>query len=136
MSMIQINWNPTPTDLRKFGRAMLIGFGIISALFYHYNNLPLAKGCFAFGIIAGTLGLTGKRIALILYLPWMAIAFGLGNTTSRILLIILYYTLFTCIGTARKIIGVDRLNRKKKNATTYWKKMMPTSQNHDYEKQF
>ena len=136
MSMVQINWNPDATELRKFGVAMIVGFGLIGGAFYLYGNQEVAKGCFIFGAIAGALGLTGTRAALPVYLPWMAIAFVMGNIMSRVLLALIFYTLITLIGTIRRILGVDKLQLKRPSGNSYWKKTEALSPDQDYEKQF
>ena len=57
--MFTVNKNPTPSDLRKFGWAMLIGFGGIGALTW---RLPWIRGIE--GAALGWWGGGGQRASL------------------------------------------------------------------------
>jgi hypothetical protein len=134
--MININWNPTPKDLRQFGIAMIVGFAIIGLLFLFVLDRPeAAPYCFGFGAVAGFLGLSGTRAALVVYLPWMAIAFVMGNIVSRILLTLFYYLVITPVGMLRRIMR-DPLQLRQPRGPSYWKPLTPPEEPSDYERQF
>ena len=79
MALVEINWKPDRRELRNFGIAMIVGFGILAALAHLWWEMPTLAWVFAvIGGVAGLLGLTGTRAAMIVYLPWMAIAFVLA----------------------------------------------------------
>jgi len=135
--MININWNPTPKDLRQFGIAMIVGFGIIGLLFLFVLGRPeAAPYCFGFGLVAGVLGLTGSKIALIVYIPWMVIAFVMGNIMSRVLLTLFYFLVFTPIGLTRRLLRKDPLQLRQPVGPSYWKPLPPPKEPEDYERQF
>lgn len=136
MSMVQINWKPGATELRKFGVAMLAGFGFIGSVFLWRGHPGVAMGCYAFGGVAGSIGLTGAKIALPFYWAWMGVAFVLGNIMSRALLMVVYYGLFTPMGLLRRAIGRDPLLLKRPKQDSYWIDLEEAQTPESYEKQF
>lgn len=58
-----------------------------------------------------------------LYKIWMSIAIILGFITSTIILVLLFYFLFTPVGLLIKLMRKDLLNLKlQKDSKTYWNK--------------
>lgn len=136
MSMVHINWKPDAPELRKFGAAMIVGFGIIGSLFLWRQHTTVAIACYAFGGVTGVVGLTGAKIALPFYWAWMTIAFVMGNIISRILLTIVYYGMFTPIGLLRRAIGRDPLRLKRTERDSYWLDTVTPDSANEYKKQF
>ncbi len=134
--MVQINWKPNATELRKFGGAMIVGFAIIGSLLLWRGHAGVAIGCYAFGATTGLLGLTGAKIALPFYWVWMGLAFVVGNIASRILLAIVYYGLFTPMGLIRRAMGRDPLLLRQTERPSYWLDTVKSEGADDYEKQF
>jgi hypothetical protein len=136
MSMVQINWKPDATELRKFGAAMIVGFGIIGSVLLWREHSAAAMGCYVFGSVTGAIGLTGAKIALPFYWAWMGIAFVMGNIVSRLLLAIVYYGVLTPIGLFRRGLGRDPLLLKRPECDSYWIDTDETKNVESYEKQF
>ncbi len=137
MSLVQINWKPGATDLRKFGVAMIVGFGIIGLLTQFVGHKPVAAyGCYGFGAAAGALGLTGTRLALPVYWAWMGVAFVMGNIMSRVLLAVFYFGMITPMGRAMRLRGRDKLRLRKRDVPTYWCDLPPPADPASYERQF
>ena len=136
MSMVQINWKPDSTELRKFGVSMIVGFAIIGGVLYWRDHTSVAYGCFAFGAVSGFLGLTGTRAALPIYVAWMAVAFVMGNIVSRLLLALVYYGLFTPMGLAMRLGGRDTLQLKRADVSSYWSDIPESQRENQYERQF
>ena len=124
-------------ELRKFGVAMLVGFGLIGALFRFGLHRPeAALGCWIFGAVAGVIGLTGWKVALPLYWAWMGIAFVLGNIMSRTVLTLFYYGMITPMGFCRRLAGRDRLKLRKPAAYSYWTDVPPRADPDQLDRQF
>ena len=138
MSLVQINWKPTPRELRKFGVVLFIGFALIGALLHWAGHRPAAAlGCWAFGAIAGALGLTGTPLALPLYWAWMGVAFVMGHIMSRVLLTVFYYGMITPVGWLMRLLGRDKLMLRRKPRATYWQPVAPPpAKAAGYERQF
>ena len=143
MSLVAINWNPNKQELRKFGLAMLVGFGLIGLAFMFWpwewpilRNTNAAIGCWIFAAVACVLGLTGTRLALGVYVPWMGVAFVMGNIISRVLIITFYYLLITPMGLVMRLVGRDKLCLKKQDCGTYWVDHKGGGDRSSYERQF
>ena len=135
MGMVRINWKPGPSELRKFGVAMLVGFAIIGAILWFGMHRPAAaKGAWIFGAVSGALGLTGTAVALPLYWAWMGIAYVFGNVMSRVLLALFFYGMITPMGLVMRLAGRDKLQLRH-SAPSYWRDVPPHKE-HDYERQF
>ncbi len=143
MSLVQINWHPDARELRKFGVTMLAGFGLIGLALHvwpwawpFHRNPDAARVCYAVAAGVGLLGITGTRAALLVYWPWMGMAFLAGNVMSRILLAVFYYGMITPMGLAMRLVGRDRLNIRRNDRKTYWEDMPPVTDRSRYEHQF
>ncbi len=137
MSLVKINWKPNATELRKFGVAMIVGFGLIGLIALWLLHKPAtAKFCFIFGAVTGVIGLTGTKLALPIYWAWMGIAFVMGSIMSRVILTVFFYGVITPTGWVMRLKGRDKLGLKKPERDTYWHHF-PHSFNKDrYERQF
>ncbi len=135
MALVDINWKPTPHELRKFGVTMIIGFGVFALLAWWRGHPTLATVFAGVGAGAGLLGLTGTRAALVVYLPWMAIAFVMGNIMSRVIVGAFFFGVITPMGLVMRLGGRDKLQRKNRRAS-YWDRLPPPSDRAGYERQF
>jgi hypothetical protein len=137
VSLVRINWKPGPAELRKFGWAMLIGFGLIGLILQFWLHRPLgARGCWIFGAVAGLLGLTGTKVALPVYWAWMGIAFVLGNVMGRVVLALFYFGMITPMGWVMRLGGRDKLTLRRGAHATYWRDCPPPADKARYERQF
>lgn len=124
-------------SLRKFGITMAIAFAIftICLLIRHKHQiLPTSLLASFFLLFAFIWPGSLKPV----YIGWMKLAFVLGWINTRLILIILFYLVFTPISIIVRILRIDLLDRRfKKNEVSYWKKKEtigfgPSS----YERQF
>lgn len=138
MSMVQINWNPTPSELRKFGVTVLLGFALLGLLFqFRLNNTVAGIALYAVAAVLGGPALSGTVLGKPGYVIWMGIAFVMGSVMSRILLSIIYFGVVTPIGILRRAQGADRLTLNRPKATSYWTDVEPVPEDPDsYERQF
>lgn len=135
MSLISINWKPTPKGLRKFGAVMLVGMGIFGGLAFWHGGHGVAYGLWAFGAVSGAAGLTGKKIAMPFYCAWMGLAFVLGAITSQILLTVFFYVVIGGVGLVMRLFRRDRLVLRKPTTDTYWCDCPVVSDVEHYERQ-
>jgi len=69
------------------------------------------------------------------YAAWMKFAFLLAWVNTRLILVIIFYLVFTPLGLLMRLCGADPLERKiNKKAGSYWKKRGLTEPS--YERQF
>lgn len=146
MGVIEINWRPDAEELRRFGGSLLVGFALIGSLAYLYGvhstgwrdwsvgTLPLAL--WTTGAVAGSLGLSGAKIALPVYWAWMGIAFVMGNIVSHLILALFYYGMITPMGFCMRLAGRDKLSLRRRRAASYWRDVPASPDKSRYERQF
>ncbi len=105
---------------RKFGITMGIAFMVISGLFFFQEKqagilLTLIASCIFFIV-----GSFSPALLKPVYIIWMRFAFVLGWINARIILIILFYLVFTPVGLFMRLFRIDLLERKKQEGS-YWK---------------
>lgn len=123
--------------LKKFSRTMFVALTIIGV----FLLLRQKENFIWFHLIGASLlllGIFATNILKPIYIIWMRFAYILAWINTRLILMIMFYLVFTPIGLGMKLFGVDLLDRKiDKNRDTYWitkekKEFNPK----DYERQF
>ena len=123
--------------LRKFGITIGSVLLIISAILFITDKSSFIY----FGTIGILLILTGLLFPFVLK-PfnkiWMALAVVLGWFSSRVILTLMFYLVFTPLGFFLRVTGKDFLKlRYDKNANTYWEKREKKEKELiEYERQF
>lgn len=130
--MFQVNRNPTKSDIRKFGWAMLIGFGAIGVLlwvigawksetsFLSWNRSWrswLSVGLVGLGVALRVLCSVHEPIARRIYVTWMSVTMPIGIFMSTVVLSIMYFLLLPIFSLF--VRRGDPL-RKRRNQATYW----------------
>ncbi len=117
----KINWQPSNTDIRKFGKTVLIGFLIIGALFFWRGRRPVAEIMVGVSAVVAVLSYAVPALAKPFYFVWMGFGFVMGSIMSRVILAIIFYAIISPVALVFRLIGRDELKRKKtSSATTYW----------------
>jgi hypothetical protein len=138
MQWSDIQFNPPRKVLRQFAGLCLLIFGGL-ALWELFG-----KGRMAFGGILALLALTIGPLGLIrpdwirwVYVGWMVLAFPIGWTISQLILLAMFFGLFTPIGLAFRLLGRDSLHRAcRPGLQSYWEPKPNTSDLRRYFKQF
>ncbi len=140
MTLVKVDWRPGPGRLREFGAVFALGCGLAgTSLFLGW---PLARSewtacaVWAAGILIGGLGLTGTRAALPGYWAWTAIGWILGNITSRVVLVLVFYLVVAPTGLAMRLTGRDRLGLRRGGGGSYWRDLEPGDGPPRHERQF
>ena len=143
MSFVKLNWQPKKKDLRSFGGIFLGGFVAIGLIKYFWpfervftQNKIVGLWFIATGLIVGAIGLTGTKLALPFYWIWLGIAWLLGNIMSRVVVVALYYLIFTPMRLLNDLVGRDKLQLRKPNADSYWLPISLPAEPEKYERQF
>ena len=109
-------------SLRKFGMVMSGACALIAALLFIKHrqlNLPVVFISVAFFACALFAWMALKPI----YIVWMKLASVLSWVNTRLLLVIIFYLVFSPLGIVMRLFGIDLLERKMdKKANSYWKK--------------
>lgn len=131
--MFTVNKNPTPTDLRKFGWAMLFGFGILGAIlwFVHARKVEIGLAAWdgsaaqlasSFMWVAGVLCCLVSRVsptsAKPIYVIWMSVTAPVGLFMSTMLLTILFVVILPIFSLI--VRTGDPLRKKRTAGGSYW----------------
>ena len=136
MSLIEVNWNPNRRELRQFALLWTAFFAIMGAIALWAKHSPTtATVCWCIA----PLGLVGALLPAAVrpvYITWMALALPIGWVVSHVLLLAIYWLVFTPIGLLIRATGKDPMSRGfEKNAATYWLPRAARSNATDYFKQ-
>ncbi len=147
MSMVYIDWNPTRRMLRNFGVIGLVAFGIIGALAYWRIFLFSSLGAgaasttayvlWALGLYCGLFAFVAPMAVKPVYIVLTVVAYPIGQVVSHLVMVMIYYLMFTPIGLVFKLIGRDSMNRRfDPSAATYWIRRHPPETVKRYFRQF
>lgn len=124
--------------LKKFGVTMGIALAFIALFIFFRHKYDKILIFIAISTTFFILAFTAPVFLKPVYILWMRLASILGWINTRLILLILFYLVFTPIGLVMKLLRFDPLDRKiDKNKTSYWNKKEVRDFNPlDYEKQF
>ncbi len=137
--MFTVNRNPSRDDLRKFGRAMFIGFFAIGALldFFPFlstgdvlalgwHETPLqytAVGSMVLGVGLWVLSVAAPRAAKPVYVVWMTAAVAMGTVMTTILLTLLFVLFLPPFSLVVRL--GDPLRKRLTGKDSYWEDYKP-----------
>ena len=137
MAMIEINKNPSRRDLRVFGGALLLLFGVIGALRWYAGSPGVATSWWIGGIVLSGLVVAVPRFGRWLYLGWLYAVYPIGWTVSHLVLAVAYFLVATPIAFALRALGRDPMRRQfDKSAHSYWVLRTPKRDDTRYFRQF
>jgi hypothetical protein len=138
MAVVEINWNPSPKQLRVFSMLQVIFFAIVAAwLHYGTSYERTATIVLVVSLVVGVVGFAWPPPMRVVYVVWMAIVFPIGWTVSHVVLAVLFYLVITPIAIIMKLCRYDSMQRKfDRQAATYWKRREPNDDTSRYFKQF
>jgi saxitoxin biosynthesis operon SxtJ-like protein len=114
--------NPSTRTLRQFAGLWILfmgGSAIWQYLAHGRKELALVLGVLA--LVVGPVGLLFPRALRPLFVTWLAVAFPIGWTVSRIILMILFFGVITPVAVVCRLFGRDVLKlRRQPQAVTYW----------------
>ena len=138
MALVDINWNPSPKELRVFAVLQLIFFAIVAGLLQQRWAATGWATTIVFGsVIVAVTGLFKPTWLRAMYVVWMAAVFPIGFVVSHVLMAIIFYLVITPIGLIMRLVGRDPMNRKPdQDAETYWQPRKPPQGTRGYFRQF
>jgi len=138
MRWSDIQFRPPRKTLREFAGLWLIFFGGF-ALWQ-----GLARGRTGAAYILAAVALTVAALGFIrpeairlLYVGWMVLAFPIGWLVSQVLVVVLYFGVFTPIAFVFRLVGRDALHRTRRpDAESYWVPKPMSADVRSYFRQF
>jgi hypothetical protein len=149
MTFRDINFHPSDRDLRIFALLWLTGFGLLGAI------TAWRGGAFGSGVPFGwqapwltplviwSVAAAGSALGAVwpaglrpIYVGWMVAVFPIGWTVSQVLLIVIYFVIFTPVAVVFRLIGRDALHRVfDRQASSYWIRRPPAPDVGEYFRQ-
>jgi hypothetical protein len=137
--MFTVNKNPNVKDLRKFGGAMLIGFGVLGVLLWLVpwfktgdvellgwnagSNQIIAVCFWAIGLVLGMVSWSSPKAARPVYVAWMSVAVPIGIVVSTVMLTLLFVVLLPFFSIIAR--WQDPLRKRRHSGDTYWEDYKP-----------
>lgn len=137
--MFTVNKNPNANDLRKFGWAMLLGFGVLGILLW---ILPTIRGtesatlswtasreqivalcCWGAGILLWAISMASQAAAKPVYVAWMSVMVPIGLVMSTIMLTLVFIILLPIFSLIVRL--GDPLRKRLRREGSYWEDYKP-----------
>lgn len=139
--MITIDWQPSPSHLRRWAVAVATGLGISGALFRFVEwgvfraGHGLAPWLWGFGIVALLTAGTGTRLGLPAYWAWMGLVWTIGTLVGTLALAVVFFLVLTPLALGGRLAGRDRLRlRRPPDGESLWRPLDAAA--HDPARQF
>ena len=122
MKIADFNIKPSVKMLREFGIIALFGFGLVGALLgLKWDAWTASYVLWALGAVSFVVAFVQPKLLLPLYVALMVVAFPIGFVISNVILLALYFGLFTPFSMVFRLIGRDTMKRKfEPEAESYW----------------
>jgi hypothetical protein len=124
MALIELNLNPTRSQLRQFAGIWFPAFWAVVGGMLWYRTGVLPTVVIVLWVVAAVISLAGiinPRWIRPVFITWMRLAYPIGWTVSHLMLAIIYYLAITPIGVLMRLMGRDPMQRRlDRQAPTYW----------------
>jgi Saxitoxin biosynthesis operon protein SxtJ len=138
MRWSDIEFDPPRKVLRQFAGIWLVFFGGLALWEILGQGRTGVGGILAvLAVTIGPLGLIRPDWMRFIYVGWMILAFPVGWTISQIILLAMFFGLFTPIGLVFRLLGRDMLQRTRRpELESYWEPKPASTDLRRYFKQF
>ena len=139
--MTQINWHPSPREMRVWAALLALALGVVGSLFYFVDWGIFSGGrgfaffLWGFGAVAFLTGITGTKIGLPAYWLWMGFVWTVSWLITHVALAAVFFLVVTPLAVIARLIGRDRLQIRRKTTGSYWQSL-DSAQRHNPERQF
>ena len=136
-----MNWSdvivpPKPKTLRQFAGLWLLCFGGLAAWRAWHGVMDARTETLGMmAAVIGGLGLARPAAIRWIYSGWMILAFPIGWIVSRLMVMLLFYVLFTPIALVFRLMGRDALHLRRAQAASYWTPKAQPADVKDYFRQ-
>lgn len=138
MSVIDINKQPSRRELMWFGLLLALFLMVVGGIvWWRFSGRTAAMVIWGAGALLTITYFVLPAVRRPIYLGWIYAAFPIGWTVSHLMLVLLYYGLFTPIGLIMRMLGRDPLARRfEPGASSYWVDHRPGGEPDRYFRQF
>ncbi len=135
MKLFRISWSPTDRQLRQFAGTGMLVLPVLGWLLCG-ASLRIMVAFTGTGILLGLTAWLRPRLLQPLYVGVSLIAFPIGMVVSEVVLLFLYFGLFTPLALVFRLGGRDALQRSfEKDTTSYWQVREPPGEPNRYFRQ-
>lgn len=135
--MITLQLRPSDRQLRVFGAAALLCFGLLGWWLRAHAHPQWALACWIVAGASALAALAWPKANLPLYAALTLIAFPIGVVLSYLMLGVMWYIAITLVALIFRLLGKDPLQRKwDRAAASYWQPYPPTTDRERYFRQF
>ncbi len=122
MAIIDINLNPSKTDLKWFGLILFALFGLIGGLvWWHSESFFAPVILWSIGSVLCAAYYAFRPFRRPMFIGWMRAMYPVGWTVSHVILGTTYYLVLTPIGLLTRLFGSDEIQQRfDPDATSYW----------------
>lgn len=142
--MHRINTSPTPRQLWQFA---LAGFVFLPLVGWLLAGRPVGeawdvRAAWILGLLAGVGGLLvasaaiAPRVLRYVFVAATVVTYPIGLIVGELMLVVIYFLVFTPVAVVFRLIGRDALARKiDRGAATYWRAKEPRGDVESYFRQ-
>jgi hypothetical protein len=145
--LVELDFNPDPDTLRKFGYIALGGFGLLAAaaytevLIFSFGlgaaRVPVAASLLGLGVLSALLSLVAPKANRVIYVGLSVVAFPIGFVVSHVVLALIFFFLISPIALAFRIARRNELRLgSDATAQSYWSAVRPRRSSESYFSQF
>ena len=138
MALVDINWHPSPKELRVFAILEMAFFSLVA--WWIADRWAAPRTAAVILVLAGGAGVAGLgRPSLLrpVYVVWMMAVLPIGWTISHLAMAGIYYLVVTPIGLIMRLGGHDPMHRRfDRAARSYWRARPPEARKGRYFRQF
>jgi Saxitoxin biosynthesis operon protein SxtJ len=122
MALTGFNRNPSPSDLRTFGRLLVPFVALLGALVrLRTGSSAAALAAWAIGGTVAAVYLAVPRARRPIFLGWTALTYPIGWVVSHAVLAVVFYAVITPIGILLRRLSGDPLTRRfEATRPSYW----------------
>jgi hypothetical protein len=143
MKLIELNRQPTDRQLKQFGFACLVFLPLAGWVFsgkprtLEAANVPLLAGLAGCGLLLAVLSLLKPQALKSLFVGMSIVALPIGLVVGELVLLGVFFLVFTPLALVFRLIGRDALQRKlDRQATSYWQPKAQPRDAASYFRQF
>jgi len=136
--MIELNTDPTRSELNWFGVLLGLFLGLAGALArFRFDAPEAARWIWIAALVLTAVYYAVPPLRRPVWIVWMAAAFPIGWTISHVILALTWYLVVTPVGLLIRLTGRDLLRRKIDRAgASYWVEHDPHGDPKRYFRQF
>ena len=137
MQWSDLQLNPTRRTLVQFAALLCIASAAAAFVQAIDDRHVAAVSLAGLALVSARVGWFRPLLLRPLFVGWMALAFPIGWTVSRIVLALIFYGVFTPLGLIFRIVHRDPLTvRRSEGAGTYWSGKAAADDPRAYFRQF